>query len=68
MNLFEDVVVNGKHSLQEHELKVVKQWCPTMHHTFEFIGDRTLRCKKCGQEVYWNVGKFDLVDGKLIGK
>lgn len=66
--MWEDVVVNGKHSLQTHVPKVVKQWCPVEEHDYAWVnvGSRLVRCRKCGMEVTIIVGKTFLKDGKIV--
>lgn len=69
-NLWTDIVDErtGRHSLTEHELKLVKTWCAYPEHVFIEIDNpkRLLKCTKCGQEITYIVGKQKLVDGKLI--
>lgn len=58
----------GEHSVKEHTLKLVKQWChPKDHNWVETDpGKREIQCTICGQETRYVLGFCKLVDGKLV--
>lgn len=57
--------VTGEESIELHEPKVVKQWCPEHEFGDKIPPNRIIECKKCGQEVLFVVGYHELKNGKL---
>jgi uncharacterized protein (UPF0248 family) len=56
----------GEESIELHEPKVVKTWCPVHQFDDDIPRNRILTCNKCGQEVLYIAGYHELRDGKLI--
>jgi len=56
----------GEHSIKEIKARTVWQSCPKDECVFESVGNRELRCKKCGLLRRYVLGKEKLVDGKLV--
>lgn len=58
----------GEKSLKEHELKVVKTWCPKGTHSYQ-IKDSSKRialCTKCKQTRRFVLGKHEIKDNLVI--
>jgi len=71
MKLFEDTVnpETGEHSLTENiKPRIIQSYCSSGEHYWicEDSKTRELVCKKCGLGSMWNIGFYDLKDGKLI--
>jgi len=57
----------GESSLKIHELKIVKTWCPAGEHHFLIVDSnkRLAKCRKCGQELTFVVGR-DRIEGEAV--
>lgn len=58
----------GEHSVKEHKLKLVKQWCHPDEHFWVETNPTTheIECQKCGHDTRYVLGICKLVDGKLV--
>ncbi len=58
----------GEHSVKEHKLKMVKQWCHPDEHFYVETNHQTheIQCTQCGHETRYVLGICKLVDGKLV--
>jgi hypothetical protein len=64
--LWNEVIVDGKSSIQIHEPTIIKQFCREEDHFWEHDGSRTIRCKNCGMENKIVIGIEEIVNGKVI--
>jgi hypothetical protein len=57
----------GETSIEEHQPKVIKTWCPNGKHDFRVVdmNKRLAVCSKCDQEINFIIGKHEVKDGKV---
>lgn len=66
--LWQEIIVDGKSSIQNHEPKLIKEYCREEDHDWEIIdsASRTIKCKRCGMENHFVVGLEQIVNGKIV--